>query len=95
MIESEKLLEKKLGKAIGDLGGLCWKLFPLHITGLPDRLCLLPGGRVLFVELKTTDKKATSRQLYVHAQLRALGFQVAIIDTTDGINGIIKEYGLQ
>ncbi len=82
MIESEKLLERKLRQNIDRLGGWSIKLLSLHITGLPDRICLLPGGRVIFVEVKTTGEKPTKIQRFVHKRLRKLGFQVEIIDTS-------------
>ena len=51
MIESE--LEKKLGKQLKDLGCLYFKFISPGNTGVPDRLIILPGGCVIFVELKT------------------------------------------
>ena len=33
------------------------KLPAIHNAGLPDRLCLFPGGEVVFVELKAFGKK--------------------------------------
>jgi len=89
MIESEKLLERKLRQKIDQLGGWSIKLLSSHITGLPDRLCLLPGGRVIFVEVKTTRKKPKKIQLKVHEKLRGLGFQVEIIDTSLKIKEIL------
>ena len=63
-------------------GGWCIKLLSTHITGLPDRLCLLPNGKVLFVEIKTTKKKPTKIQLKVHQKLMDLGFRVEIVDNS-------------
>lgn len=92
LIESEKVLEDKLTKGIERLGGICWKWFSIHITGLPDRICLLPGGRIFFAEIKTTNKKPKPRQLIVHRQLRNLGFRVEVIDTSEQIKSILMEY---
>jgi len=90
LIESEKVLEKKLSEAIKKAGGLSIKLISIHFIGLPDRLCLLPKGRLFFIEMKTTGKKPSKIQTIVHAKLDALGFPVLIIDTTQKINGFIK-----
>ena len=92
-IESEKKLEHSLKNSVEvKLKGLCLKLLSAHITGLPDRLCLFPGGRILFVELKTTDKKPRKIQTFVHNKLRGLGFRVEVVDTSEQIESIIREY---
>ena len=85
MIESEKTLERKLRQHIEALGGLAIKLVATHFTGLPDRLILLPGARILFVEVKTTKQKPRARQRLVHDQLRRLGFEVIILDRSEQI----------
>ena len=92
-IESEKKLESLLKSTVErDLKGWCLKLLSVHITGLPDRLCLLPGGRLFFAEIKTTKKKPRKIQLFVHEKLRNLGFQVYVIDTSSQISEILKTY---
>jgi hypothetical protein len=85
----EKLLERKLRTAIEEKGGLCLKLSAQFFTGLPDRICLLPEGRVFFVELKGKDYKTTPRQDYVHKQLRKLGFIVFIADTNANLDLVL------
>lgn len=93
LIEKEKSLEKQLKICIEQrLKGLCLKLLSAHITGLPDRLCLIPRGRIFFVELKTTGKKPRKIQLFMHRKIRALGFRVEVVDTSEQIEKIIKEY---
>lgn len=88
MIYSEKELEKKLNAKIKLLGGISIKLLSYLFRGLPDRMCLLPGGRILFVELKTTGEKPTKFQLIIHRKLRELGFTVLVIDTLKQINDL-------
>ena len=90
MIESEKTIERKLKKYVENLGGLCIKLVCLHFTGLPDRMILLPGGICKFAEVKTTKKKPSPRQEYVARQLRKLGFEVWIIDSTIELRKMMK-----
>jgi len=92
MIESEKTLEKRLGAEAKKIGGWSLKLPAIHVSGIPDRLLLLPGGRVVFVELKTTKEKPRKIQLVIHRKLRKLGFRVEIIDTTAQIIALIEEY---
>ena len=84
-IESEKLIERKLVKLTAEAGGWCLKLLALHCAGLPDRICLMPGGKVFFVETKSTGDKPRKIQLLVHKKLRALGFKVYVIDKSEQI----------
>lgn len=89
-IESEKLVERKLREAIKERGGLCIKLQADFFVGLPDRLCLIPVGRVVFVELKTTKQKPRKLQIITHNKLRALGFRVEVIDSTEQVDNFIN-----
>lgn len=91
-IESEKLLEKKLNSEIKRLGGMSIKLITIHLNGLPDRLCLLPGGRLFFSEIKTTKKKLRRLQKIIAGRLIKLGFKVYVIDSSDKIKKIISRY---
>ena len=77
----EKLLEAKLRDKIKKLGGLALKFYCMSFTGMPDRLVLMPGGRVYFVELKSEGKKPSARQKIVIGMLKKLGFEVWVIDT--------------
>lgn len=90
-IESEKFLERKLAKAVKDNGGISFKLLSQHHRGLPDRMNLFPGGNIFFAEIKTTGKKATRLQLVTHQIFRELGFNVYLIDSSEGIKRCLKE----
>ncbi len=85
MIESEKLLERKLKEKIEAKGGLCLKIAYVFI-GFPDRICLLPGAIIFFAEVKTTGFKPSKIQLYVHKKLSGMGFNVYIVDSSEIIN---------
>ena len=89
-IISEKVIEKSLNKKAKDLGGMSLKLLSTHMTGLPDRMILLPGGKMFFVEVKTTGEKPRKIQLYIHKKLRKLGFDVYVIDHLDQIEPILE-----
>lgn len=86
--ESEKLIERKLVEHIKTKGGLCIKLLCDQFIGLPDRLCLLPNQKAVFVEVKTTGQKPRKIQALVHNKLRALGFRVEVIDSVEQIKNI-------
>ena len=90
--ESEKVTEPLLIKEVKALKGLCIKLVTLHFAGLPDRLVLLPGGIIFFVETKSQGDTPSAIQIYVHKKIRALGFKVYVADTAQKIKNVIDEY---
>jgi len=85
----EKIVEKYLVNEIERLGGLCVKFPPLFFRGFPDRIVLLPGAVIAFVETKDTGKKPRPIQERVHAKLRKLGFRVEVIDSKEGVDDFI------
>lgn len=87
---NEKLIEKKLRQAVKDLGGIALKFLCLFFTGMPDRLVLMPGGRIWFVELKSANKKQTPRQLFVMKFLQRLGFVVVVIDNEKALTEFLE-----
>lgn len=89
--ESEKVLEAELRERCKALGWMCIKLTSQYQRGLPDRLILMPGGRVFFAEIKTTGKKPTALQRVTHERLRALGYRVEVVDTTESLDNLIVE----
>jgi len=75
MPEIEAKLEDYLVEQVKQLGGHCLKLGPLSSIGLPDRIVLLPGARVGFIELKRDGMTPRRNQLEWLERLRRLGFQ--------------------
>lgn len=90
--EREKNIERKLRDMTKDAGGMCLKMVIIHTMGLPDRVCLFPRGRVLFVETKSTGDVPRKIQNYMHAKLRSLGFRVEVIDNSKKLKEVINEY---
>lgn len=90
--ESEKLLERKLSRGLKALDGWALKLPATHISGLPDRICLLPRGRIFFAEIKTTGEKPRKIQRVVHRRLCKMGFRVEIIDSSRQIEDLLQDY---
>lgn len=85
----EREIEAKFVNAVKASGGLCLKLTSPSMTGLPDRLCLFPDGKIAFVELKAPGKKPRPLQLKRHEELRRLGFPVHVLDDEEKIGGVI------
>lgn len=77
---AERQVEKKYVDKIKAKGGICIKLLACSMTGLPDRLCLLPGARIWFCEFKFGRGKLSARQVAVKGILERLGFEVKVIN---------------
>ncbi|MCR5844620.1 MAG: VRR-NUC domain-containing protein [Oscillospiraceae bacterium] len=85
----EKSIEQKLVKAGKAAGGICPKLVCPGFDGMPDRMVLLPHGRLGFVEVKAPGKKPRPLQTARHLLLMRLGFKVYVLDSPEQIGGII------
>ena len=88
---TEKQIEQKLVKAVKSKGGLAPKFVSPGFDGVPDRIVLLPRGRIAFVELKAKGRKMRPLQVRRKRQLESLGFSVYCIDSPDQIGGILDE----
>lgn len=87
----EKQIEQKLAQAVRKSGGMCLKFVSPNFDGMPDRLILLPGGRIAFAELKAPGKKPRPLQIARHKTLMGLGFRVYVIDSAEQIGAILDE----
>ena len=72
----EKEPEKKFTEAVKKCGGIAFKFVSPGNAGVPDRLVILPGGRIGFVELKQEGKKPTPLQRRQQKRLKELGWDV-------------------
>ena len=90
---TEKIIEQKLVKAVKALGGIAPKFVSPGLDGVPDRIVLLPMGRMAFVELKAPGKKMRPLQVKRKTQLEALGFLVYCVDGIEQIEEVLKEMG--
>jgi hypothetical protein len=88
---NEKLIERKLRKGIQKQGGLALKFTSPSFSGVPDRIVLMPDGRLWFVELKTTGCVISLRQEVVFRMLQKLGFRVRIIDDALSLINFFQE----
>lgn len=87
----EKIIEQHLVKAVKSSGGIAPKLVCPGFDGMPDRLVLLPGGKIGFVEVKAPGKEPRPLQVARHGLLRRLGFKVYVLDAPEQIGGILDE----
>jgi hypothetical protein len=91
MVYSEKHLEQVLTKEVKKRGGLALKFISPGMSGVPDRLIMMKGGRIAFIELKAPGKKMRPLQIKRKRQLETLGFLVYCIDNKDQIGGVLDE----
>ena len=87
----EKEIEQKLMRKVKKRGGICPKFISPGHDGMPDRLVLMPGGKMAFVELKAPGRKPRPLQIARHEKLRSLGFRVYVIDEEDQIEKVLDE----
>ena len=89
---SEKAIEKYLSERVKEIGGLSLKFTNQNMVGFPDRLICLPGGKTVWVELKSKGKKPTKIQILRQEELAGLGFDVYIIDNKPAIDELINHW---
>ena len=87
----EREIEKKLVDAVKTQGGVCWKFVSPGTAGVPDRIILMPMGRIAFVEVKAPGERPRKLQLARHRLLRRLGFKTFVLDNPEQIGGILDE----
>ena len=86
----EKPIEEYLRTQIKKLGGKAYKFVSPGNTGVPDRLIVLPGGHIFFVELKSSTGKPTPLQTVKIKELKDLGADVLIVNSKDDVNWLIS-----
>ena len=87
----EREIERKLVSAVKSRGGICPKFVSPGFDGMPDRVVLLPHGKIGFVEVKRPGEKPRPLQIARHRLLRKLGFLVFVLDGEEQIGGMIDE----
>lgn len=90
-VMKEKTLERMLVYAVRNMGGFALKFVSPGLAGVPDRLVLLPDGKMAFVEMKAPGQKPRPLQQLRHGQLRELGFRVYVINRKEQIGGVLDE----
>lgn len=87
----EKQIESKFKLEVERKGGLALKFTSPTMAGVPDRIVLIPGGRIVFAEIKAPGKKLRPLQFKRKKQLEALGFKVYVIDSYKAVETFIQE----
>lgn len=90
----ESCLESKICTMVKQRGGIALKWTSPGFTGVPDRIVILPRGRIFFVEVKRLGGKRTARQVRVGEILEGLGCQVFVIDNLSRFEEVLEIYGV-
>jgi Holliday junction resolvase len=86
----ERTIERRLVDKAKEAGGMAVKWTAPGFSGVPDRIVFMPGGRIIFIELKAPGKTLAPIQARVHKMLADLGVDVRVIDSTEGVDGVFK-----
>ena len=87
----EKVIEQKLVQAVKQAGGLAVKFTCPGLSGMPDRLVILPESHVAFVEVKAPGLKPRPLQIRRHELLRRLGCKVYVLDEATQISDLVAK----
>ena len=87
----EKEVEKFLVREVKKLGGISFKFISPGNAGVPDRIVILPSGKVIFVELKTDKGKLTKLQEVQIKKISDLGADVRVLRGIEGVKEFINE----
>lgn len=85
----EKEVEEYLRDKVKAIGGIAYKFVSPGNVGVPDRVVVLPGGAVLFVELKSPTGKPTAMQQKQINKLSVLGADVRVVKSKQEVDAFI------
>lgn len=87
----EQKIERRLKKEIELIGGKALKFVSPGVSGVPDRIVLLPGGKFIFIELKAPGKILSPIQAFRRKEFNKLGFETKVIDSIESVLQFIRE----
>lgn len=77
----------RTGRASNAIAGLC--------PGAPDLVVALPGGKVLWIEVKAPNGHASSSQIAIHSAMKALGHTCVIARSQDDVRRALVRLGVE
>ena len=89
----ERDIERKLVMETVRRRGVALKFVSPGCIGVPDRIVMLPDGKMGFVELKAPGKKPRPIQVRRIQQMRKMGFKVFVIDGVEQIGSVLDAIG--
>ena len=85
----ERDVERYLRERVKQLGGRAYKFVSPGNNGVPDRIVMLPGGKLFFVELKAPGKETTALQDAQIDRISKLGQDVFVVDSKEKVENIL------
>lgn len=86
---TEATIEARLAREVKRMGGAAYKFVSPGTAGVPDRIVVLPGGRVLFAELKTDTGRLSPGQRVQLDKLRSLGAEAHVVRGKAGVDAFL------
>lgn len=90
MRESE--IERYLVKQVAKAGGRAYKWVSPGNAGIPDRIVIIPGEPVCFVELKAPGERLSKQQQVQHRKLKAVTGWVFTISSKLQVDEFIQHF---
>ena len=90
---TEASIEKRLVEGVKKLGGMCLKFVSPSMAGVPDRLIITAGGKVIFAELKTETGRLTKNQKFTIGEMQKRGADVRVVKGLDQVKQLLAEIG--
>lgn len=88
----EREIESYLNENVKKRGGRSYKFMSPGNSGVPDRIVIFPGGRVVFVELKTETGRLSALQVAQIRRLERLGADVRVLYGLDDVKEFLDGF---
>lgn len=88
---TEKDIEEYLRLGVKKLGGVAFKFTSPGNSGVPDRLIVMPGNRIYFVELKRPKRRTSPLQNRQISRLKDMGCRVLVVDSKESAEGFLND----
>lgn len=87
----ESQIENRLVRMVRERGGLCYKFVSPSNPGVPDRIVITPGGKTIYIELKTEVGSLQRIQEWQIAEMRKRGADVRVIKGMEAARAFVEE----
>lgn len=88
----ESSIERYLVRKVKEHGGLCYKFVSPGNPGVPDRIVITPGGKTIYVELKTEIGRLAKVQKWQRSEMEKRGVDVRVLYGLDAVKDFLREF---